>query len=89
MEGKVLEEVVLVEGVEDQVGAHNLVEVGLEARAPLVADQTDQGREQEEVACHHGLEAQQEEGEGPVQVVAVPEGQGDRVDQEEDEGDPA
>jgi len=67
----------------------NLEEGGLVVGVPLVAGQTDQGREQGEEACRRDLEDQQGEGEDPGQEVEVLEGQGDQVDQEGAVGDPA
>lgn len=85
-EGRVLVEAGLVEGVGDQGVGHNLEEGGPGAGVPLEADQTDQGREQGEEACHHGLEDQQEGG-GPGQEVDDLEAQGGQVDQEGGAGD--
>lgn len=79
----------LVEGVEALEEDHNLEEGDLEEGVPLVAGQTDQGREQEEEACRHGLEDQLGEGGGPVQEVEVLVGQEDQVGREGDVEDPA
>ena len=75
-EGRVLEVVGPDWGVGDQGEGHNLEEGGLEVRVPLVAGQTDQGREQEEVACHHGLEDQRAEGGRPCPGGGGPGGPG-------------
>lgn len=86
--GRVLGVVGPAEGVEDQGEGRNLEEGGLGVRDPLVAGQTDQ-REQEEEVCRHDLEDQPVEGGGPGLEVEVLEDQGDQVDQEGDEEDPA
>lgn len=78
-----------VVGVVGQGEGRNLEEGGLGAGVPLVAGQTDQGRELGEEACRRDLEDQQGEGEDPDQAVEVLEGQVDQVDREGDVGDPA
>lgn len=88
-EGRVLEVAGLVVVVEDQGEDHNLVEGDQEEVVPLVADQTDQEREQEEEACHPDLEDLREVEEGPDQEVEVLEDQEVQVDQEGVVGDPA
>lgn len=77
------------EEVGDQGEGHNPEEGGLEAGVPMVAGQTDQGREQGEEACRHDLEARPGEVEDPGQEVEVLEGQGDQVDQVGGAVDPA
>lgn len=88
-EGMVLGVVGPAVGVGAQGEGRNLEEGGLGAGVPLVAGQTDQGREQGEEVCPHDLEDQPEEGEDPDQEVGVLEGQVDQVDREADVGDPA
>lgn len=85
-EGRALEVADPAEEVGDQGEGHNLEEGGLGAVVPLVAGQTDQGKEQGEEACHHDSEDQQGVGEGLGQEVEDLEGQ---EDQEGDVGDPA
>lgn len=77
------------EEVEDQGEGHNLEEGGLEEGVPMVAGQTDQGREQGEEACRHDLEVQPGEVEDPDQEVEVLEDPGDQVDQVGGVVDPA
>lgn len=78
-----------VGGVGGQGEGRNLEEGGLAVGVPLVAGQTDQGREQGEEACRRDLEDQQGEGEDPGQEVEVLEGLVDQVDREGAVGDPA
>lgn len=83
-----LEVGVLAEGVGVLGVGRNLEVGGQEALVPLVAAQTDQGKEQGEGACPHDLEDHQGEEGGLGQVVGGQEDLEVQVDLEGGVGDP-